>query len=391
MIVLADRFKLGSLLPIFAGFLFILVAASLSIGPVAAQNASGDGDAPDAPQAPSGGSPIFLPFLAHPNIVAGQQMWLSRAEIAALPTSGPAWENLLEAAQEDTDDPDISDQNDSTNVYVLAKALVYARTGQASYRQEVIEALREAMGTEAGGRTLAAGRNLPAYVIAAGLVNLSADPSLDGQFRGWLRSLLNANLDGDTLRSTHETRPNNWGTHAGAARVAIAIYLGDRSELARAAQVFKGYLGDRSAYAGFSFGDLWWQCDPQRPVGVNPAGCTIQGHSVDGVLTDDQRRGGEFTWPPPQENYAWEGLQGALVQAQLLQRAGYPAWEWEDRALLRAVTWLHEHANYPADGDDEWQPWLVNAVYGTNFPAELPARHGKNMGWTDWIAPAIAR
>ena len=30
-----------------------------------------------------------------------------------------------------------------------------------------------------------------------------------------------------TLVSTHENRPNNWGTHAGAARAAVARYLGD--------------------------------------------------------------------------------------------------------------------------------------------------------------------
>ena len=74
------------------------------------------------------------------------------------------------------------------------------------------------------------------------------------------------------------------------------------------------------------------------------------------------------------------------MQAQILHRAGYPAWEWEDRALLRAFAWLHDQADYPAEGDDEWQPWLINAVYGTDFPTVSPARHGKNMGWTDWTA-----
>ena len=95
------------------------------------------------------------------------------------------------------------------------------------------------------------------------------------------------------------------------------------------------------------------------------------------------RRGGSFQWPPQKTGYAWEGLQGALVQAEILHRAGYPAWEWEDQALLRAVQFLHG-IGWEAEGDDEWQPWLINYYYGTSFPVVIGARPGKNMGWTDW-------
>ncbi|HYN19142.1 MAG TPA: alginate lyase family protein, partial [Actinomycetes bacterium] len=204
-------------------------------------------------------------------------------------------------------------------------------------------------------------------------------------FRPWLRSLLGKTLDGRTLRSTHEQRPNNWGTHAGAARVAIAAYLGDPIETAQAARVFRGYLGDRAFYAGFKYGDLAWQCDPARPVGINPAGCVRYGRSLDGVLPDDQRRSGGFRWPAPQENYAWEGLQGATLQAELLTRAGYPAWTWSNNALLRATKWLYNINSFPATGDDEWQPWLIDERYGTRFATARPARWGKNFGGTDWL------
>ncbi len=371
-----------------AGFLLLTLMGSPNPTPAQARGASGS-DTPDL-DVQTGGASAYLPVFARPEAPQSGNMWVSPEHLATLPTFGPAWENLFDAAQEKTSNPDLSDQDDKTNVYVLAKALVYARTRNDLYRQQVLDAIQAVIGTEQGSRTLAAGRNLPAFVIAADLIDLSFTPGVDAEFRAWLHSLLSANLDGDTLRSTHETRPNNWGTHAGAARAAIAIYLGDQNELARTAQVFKGFLGDRSSYAGFRFGDLWWQCDPLRPVGINPAGCTIGGHAVDGVVPDDQRRGGGFGWPPPKENYVWEGLQGAIVQAHLLHRAGYPAWEWEDKALLRAARWLHDYADYPADGDDEWQPWLINAVYGTNFPTELPAGHGKNLGWTDWTAPLHA-
>src|SRR6185295_5158219 len=166
--------------------------------------------------------------------------------------------------------------------------------------------------------------------------------------RSWLAAVRTENLDGKTLISTHDVRPNNWGTHAGASRVAADLYLGDKADLAKAAQVFKGWLGDRTAYAGFTYGDTSWQADPSKPVGINPKGATKSGHNIDGVLPDDQRRAGGFTWPAPSENYVWEALQGALAQAVILDRAGYAAFEWQDQALLRAVTWLHSQCNYPA-------------------------------------------
>lgn len=319
----------------------------------------------------------------------GRAIWTSAAELAERPMQGAAWERLLEYAALPADAPRIADQDDTTDARVLAKALVYARTGEARHRADVIRACMAAIGTEAGGRTLALGRNLAAYVIAADLVGLPA--SEDERFRAWLGSVRTRTLEGLTLISTHEQRPNNWGTHAGASRVAIAAYLDDRAELDRAARVLRGWLGDRSAHAGFRFGDLSWQHDAARPVGVNPAGATRDGRSIDGVLPDDQRRGGGFSWPPPRENYVYEALQGAIVQAVILARAGYDVFGWSDRALLRAYRWLDEQADYPAEGEDRWQMHLVNHYYGTTFPAAVPTTPGKNMAFTDWTHPPGSR
>ncbi len=309
-------------------------------------------------------------------------IWTTSQELAAIPMEGPAWESLLQTANEPAGTPDLSDQDESTDVRTLAKALVFARTGVQSYRQQVITACMAAIGTEDGGRTLALGRNLVGYVIAADLVGLPAAD--DAVFRAWLDAVRYETLDGKTLISTHEDRPNNWGTAAGASRMAAAIYLGDTADLAAAADVFKGWLGDRDAYDDFIYGELWWQSNPAAPVGINPPGALIQGHNVDGVLPDDQRRGGPFEWPPPQENYVYTALQGSIVQAEILYRQGFDAWNWENQALLRAFNWLHTEANYPAVGDDTWQPHLVNYRYGTSFPAPVPSNWGKNMGWTDW-------
>jgi hypothetical protein len=315
-------------------------------------------------------------------------IWLRAAEVAAIPTSGSAWNSLLNEANKYCGIVDLSNQDQRTNVCILAKALVFARTGTTSYRADVVTALREIVNAPTyDGRALALGRELGAYVIAADLIDVrSYDSWLDSRFRVKIRELLTTYTHSgpSSLIACHERRPNNWGTHCGASRLAVAAYLGDDVEIARAAQVFRGWLGDRSAYAGFSYGDLSWQCDPNRPVGINPAGCTRYGQDLGGILPDDQRRGGSFTWPAPKENYVWEALQGALVQAVILERHGYRAFQWSNQALRRAVQWLYSVNNYPAEGDDGWQPYVVNFFYGTSFAAPMPANPGKNVGWTDW-------
>ncbi len=324
---------------------------------------------------------------AQQNKPANNGIWIGPNELAQLPASGPAWENLLRAANQSLGSPNLSDQDDPTNVLVMAKALVFARLKKEKYRREVATALRAlvSQNTENAGRTLALGRELIAYVIAADLIGLrSYNATLDNKFRKRLRELRSKTLEGRTLISTHEERANNWGTHAGASRIAIAAYLNDRAELKRCAQVLRGWLGDREAYSGFKFGGLIWQADSTRPVGVNPKNAKRNGHSIDGVLPEEQRRAGGFTWPPQKENYVYEALQGALVQAVLLRRAGYEVWNWRDRALLRAFQWLDHEAHFPATGDDTWQIHLINHFYHTDFPATIPSVPGKNVGWTDW-------
>jgi hypothetical protein len=316
-------------------------------------------------------------------MVSAQGIWLTRDELSRLPMQGVAWTRLLQAANTAAGTPNVADQNETTHKTVFAKALVYGRTGDERDRTEVRAACMAAIGTEVGGRTLALARNLGAYVMAADLVGLQADEDL--RFRTWLRACLTEPLDGLTLRSTHELRPNNWGTHAGASRLAVAMYLGDQAEIARCAQVFRGWLGDRTAYAGFHYGDLSWQADPLHPVGVNPLGASRQGHSIDGVLPDDQRRSGTFVWPPPKEDYVYEALQGALLQAVLIDRAGlHDVWKWQNSALLRAYKWLYGQASFPAAGDDVWQMPIVDRMYGTHYWDGSPARPGKTLGWTDW-------
>ena len=114
-------------------------------------------------------------------------------------------------------------------------------------------------------------------------------------------------------------------------------------------------------------------------------GATLGGMSVDGILPDDMRRGGSFpSIGADGVSYTWEALQGVLLQAELLSRAGYGSWAWGDTAILRAVQRINA-LGYPATGDDRWQIWLVNERYGTNFAQASGVTPGKAFGFADWL------
>lgn len=333
---------------------------------------------------PSPTKPIITP----PPGTSGGSIWIQKSRLAQLPTTGSSWNNLKQEADSSAGTPDLSNQDDPTNVKIMAKALVYARTNDNKYKSEVEQALTSIISTDTyNGRALALGRELVGYVIAADLVDLkNNNPSLDAQFKTKIKQLVTTPTSGgpSNLIKCHEERPNNWGTHCGASRLAVALYLQDSTEISRSVQVLKGWLGDRSSYGGFSYGDTSWQCNPSQPVGINPVGCQKQGHSIDGVLPDDQRRCGGFGWPPCLTNYSWEGLQGIWAQAVMLHEKGYDVFNWENQAILRAVKWLYNEAKHPASSDDSWQLPLVDYYFGTSYYSGSATSPGKNVGWTDW-------
>jgi hypothetical protein len=348
-----------------------LVAALLATALLGASACSLQDDA-----APDGNVPA-------PRSTSG--IWLSDRELAALPTSGAAWQQVQEAASGSLGQANLADQDSDHDVRTLAAALVAARTGDRAMRDKAVGAISGAMGTEDGGRTLALGRNLQSYVIAADLVDLdSANSQVGARFRTWLRAVRTEDLDGKTLVETSNERPNNWGTHATASLIAAAAYLEDTAELNRLANVFKGWTGDRRAYSGFNFGsDLSWQANPSAPVGINPGAVDVGGRSLGGALPEEMRRGGELRWPPSDTGYPWGALNGAVVSAELLSRRGFDAWSWSDRALNRATRFLFDLGWEPGN-DDEWVVPLVNARYGTKFPAQSDVGLGKNLGFTNW-------
>jgi len=324
-------------------------------------------------------------------------IWISSAELRKLPEHGPAWRRLVEIAHRHPGHPDLSNKDDEDDTNALAAALVAARTGDGDLRRKAGRLVAAAIGTERGGRTLGLGRGLVAYVVAADLIDLRRlDPQTDASFREWLRAVRLERLrpgSRPTLIATQEVAPNNWGTHAGASRIAADIYLGDVADLARAAAVFKGYLGDRAVYHAFRYGaDLSWQAQPSQPVGVNAAGAVLDGQDVGGALPDDMRRGCARRFPPCPTGYPWEAMQGAVEQAEMLSRQGYDAWNWGDRALERAARFLtgisrrYDEPAFAPRGNDVWVAWLLNRRYGLRLPVSTPTRPGRGMGFTDWTA-----
>jgi hypothetical protein len=377
---------------------------------------SGDASATASITVSTALEPVELP------VTTGSGIWISAAEVKQLTTSGAAWDAVLKDAQRDSGRANIADQNSKHDVYTLAAALVCARNGEScdKARKGVLDAIGTEFNKQPSGDGPAAwlevGRNLSAYVIAADLLELRADgvDNSDGTrveqwIRGWLTKQLPDNVSGKPRGFGPFHSGSNAAAQEGFAYATVAAYLGDRQALDRAWDAFRTYAGDPSAPNRENI-DLRhgvssdWAHDDARPYAVNPKGATKRVPSgrpgagttqrIDGAIINDQRRGGNFQWEPGYTHYPWTGLAGFVPAAVVLQRAGYPAFEVADRAVLRT----HEYLWFlrTATGNADWfngtrgseVVQLVNHVYGTKYPVRSPVVVGMAVGYTDWTHPA---
>jgi hypothetical protein len=356
---------------------------------------SGEPSPSPTPSPTVAASPTFSP---PPPRAEGDYLLMTRAELMARPTTGRAWGALLGFADGDFGKPNLHDQDARHDVSTLAAALVFARTGDQTYRDRARDGIMAAIGTErvgADNSILALGRQLGAYVLAADFIGL--DGADDARFRTWLSDIRTKSLGGHgrwtSLVATHEDSANNWGAFAGASRIAASLYLGDTADVARAAQVLRGFLGDRSAWERFQpvEGSASWACIPKTYTPINPP-CQRNGIDLDGAIVRDIDRGGNLKWPPGRDGVAYtlEALQGLTLQAELITENGYgDAWHWSDDALRRAAdlvtrsgesggrTWNRSEVSYHL-------PWLLNARYDLGLPTR-PAGQGRIFGYTDWL------
>ena len=369
-------------------------------------------------------APLLLLLLTSPAFATTRNIWLSAAEIKALPMTGTAWSNVRSAAYGSWGTPNLSDQNVKHGVYVLAGALVYVRTGDATLRAKVRDGILAAKRTHdvlaEYGRTLSLGRQLGAYVIAADLIDLqSYDAVADAEFRPWVSlmrtvTLPLSNTIWATLRMTDETTCNNWGAFAGASLIAADLYLGDLKDVARRDSLFHAYT-DRAFYPRNAPGKTYFKptsdydatltCSPTTWTAIDP-GCIKTSHdcpaglNLDGALVEDLARehsiGPDCHLDPGTgvgASYSWEALQGFFVQAELLYRAGHAnAYAYGNNGLERALQFMERNGGLSSLRQKvmEYVPWIANHRYGTNFSTITPFPVGRIMGWTDWTHAAVA-
>lgn len=333
---------------------------------------------------------IALVWWVHPTGTSDRKfITVDGAALRELPTSGAAWDSLVRTADGDLGSPDLSDP-DSTNAgRTLAAALVFARTGQQSYRDEVVRQLHGVSDeTLSGAKVLSVARQIGGYAIAADLVG-HRDPA----FVAFLSDIRTRDIGGHprwyALDQTSEDTASNWGAWALASRITVDAYLGDTQDLARAAAVFRGFLGDRSAYSGFrptnEFDETWVCGATSQWVPVNPADCGGRA----GAFVEDISRS-SAAYPHVDDvglMYSWETLGGASLSAKVLSRHGYPdVYQWSDRALLRAARFLHRNGGYAPDhGANQHIVWMVNKAYGATLAPVRPAHFGRQYGYTDWL------
>ncbi|MGE0160265.1 MAG: hypothetical protein AB7T31_12715 [Gemmatimonadales bacterium] len=341
-------------------------------------------------------------------------IWIAREQLMRRPTEGEDWEALFADARRATGQANIADQDSNHDVHTLAAALVCVRVGE--FCDEARNAVMSAIGTEAGARWLAVGRNLGSYVIAADLLGLrSGGPhGADGDaVERWIAGWLTKELPDNNTRVPRRIQPFHSGANASAQEgfvyTALAAYLGDPEALHRAWDAFRTFVCEPDA-PDFERMDLTrpvrdgWAHDDRAPCALNPArtekvvppGEPGAGRKVriDGALTADMRRGGRFQWEPVYTAYPWVGLEGLVPAAVVLARAGYPAFDVADQAVLRAVEYLWYLRE--ETGDERWFDGvrardivhLVNVAYGRSFPIARTVAGGRTVGYTGWTHSA---
>ncbi|MFC1619591.1 FlgD immunoglobulin-like domain containing protein [Candidatus Neomarinimicrobiota bacterium] len=334
----------------------------------------------------------FIGILLFSSICFGQiGLWTSAEELADKPMTGLPWDELIAGADAAASaDATVSDQDSNNNAQILAAAIVFARTGNDSYRAKVIDACqRLANAGKPDDRTLAWARETGAYALAADLVGYR-----NAAFETWLRNMAEEYVatDNRTLLYMFKLRPNNWGTQGFGSLCAIYAYLQDTTRLSEVRdywiQSVTGPKPEDLDYGGPDE-DFSWHLDQNDPRLINPKGAVKQGLNIDGIIPDDMRRGTSFTNPPAHTGYAWETLQGLVSGARILQRVGMPIWDVADSAIYRAgyalqVRWENQFGSWKAEEDDLWMLAFLDDAYGTDWAENQPERlwrHGKNAGW----------
>lgn len=339
-------------------------------------------------------------------------IWISRTGIMSFSNSSSSFNNILNRANSSWGSATgFADNSASHHQSTLAGAIVAVRNNSSSMRSKAYGGIDAGMSQSSfDSATTAPARALACYIWAADILNIRVNNvSLHNEFSSWLNPFLSRSFGGDDIRDVARRRPNNIGMMALMSNLAGAIYLNRTSEVNELYNCFQGWLGDLSKYPSSSSTTSGayvynqgndWQADKSNLRGINHAGATLSisggTRNVDGVLPDDQRRS-SFTWPPPQEDYVWLALGGAVATCIMFERSGRPCRSLRSNALRRAGDWLYSSSlgnNRPpsatgTSNDVAYVPPL-NFLYGRNPDrysqpsTSAMATAGHAYGWTDW-------
>jgi hypothetical protein len=338
---------------------------------------------------------------------AAAQMFIKSSELMAKPTSGPGWTFLKAKADSTWGTVRLYDQNLLTQSYVMAGALVYARTGNVTYKNKVITAIKQVPGTETGGTTqlLALARTLYGYVVSADMVGMDYN-TVCNNGETWLHFLkrirttvIPGNSRWTTLEYTSGNSANNWGAYALSSHLAVSYALNDTAAIQRDTDIFKRYLGDLSSpaapfqpTAGYIYQNngSTWDMSPTMLRGINPASTTDK---RSGAIIEDALRltsGGSDSVPcctvqPAAVGYQEETLDGILSTAQLLRAHGVDLTTFQSSALKRAFAFYITHGGPGPYSLTRYLPYAINYLYGTNYPTQTEDRPYRHMGYGSWL------
>jgi hypothetical protein len=334
-------------------------------------------------------------------------MFINSTELMAKPTSGAGWTFLKSKADGTWGTVRLSDQNLFTQSYVLAGALVYARTGDVTYRNKVIAAIKQVPGTEVGTTTqlLALARTLYGYVVSADMVGMDYS-TVCNNGETWLNFLkrirttvIPGNSRWSTLEYTSGNTSANWGAHSLASHLAVSYALNDTAAIQRDTDIFKRFLGDLSSPAApfqptaaynYQSNGQTWDMSATLLRGINPA---TPGDPRNGALIEDALRytsGGADSVPcctvqPAAVGYQEETLDGILSTAQLLRAHGVDMTTFQSSALKRAFDFYITHGGPGPYSVSRYLPYAINYLYGTTYPTQTEDRPYRHMGYGSWL------
>jgi hypothetical protein len=366
-------------------------------------------------------NPRVAASAAVPTRAASEYMLIDSARLALLPTSGAPYTAMKRAADDamatmslatpNSTSPWLPNYGDETTgvgkgAATLAAALVYARTGDSTYRDFVIRVNRFVIGSEdsastngtgAADKLLATMRQISAYVLAADLVGM--DPEVTGSrsgytstaWKAWLDALRTESIGSGNCSSIVDCnlKATNWGAWASASRTAIDVYLGDSADLAVAVNRLKLYLGESTSGTPWVKSESYdpsWVCGPSvRFTAVNGSSC---GTDKDGIIVEDASRSAAPypAWDRAGIDYSFHAYGAQLVAALLLDREGYDVWNWGDRALKRIMDRLDRLGVATGNGrfTATHVSWIARYFYNTDYPT-VRARPADTLGFTDWL------